>query len=228
MDRSRQWMVAASVTGAIALAWTLHWFTQQLIPEVIPGTLAYKPVEDMPPRVDLAAVQRSWPNSLERPGDYGRLVAYERDIEKQAPPLAAVTKAAAPAAPVDLGTLLASADAGAGKDKARVCTSCHDFASGGPNRMGPNLWGVVGRGVGSHAGFAYSPAMSGHGGAWSYQLLFDFLASPARTVPGTKMSFAGMRRPEDRAAVIKYLSTLGSAPPMPAPKAAGGAAPVAR
>jgi cytochrome c len=222
-------MVAVSVTGTIALAWTLNWFTQQLIPEVIPGKLAYKPVEDMPPRVDLAAVQRSWPDSLEQPGDHGRLVAYQREIEGKAPLPSAVTQtASAPAAPVDLGALLASADAGAGKDKARVCTSCHDFANGGPNRVGPNLWGVVGRDVGSHAGFAYSPAMTAHPGNWTYQALFDYLASPARTVPGTKMSFAGMRRPEDRAAVIKYLSTLGSAPPLPAPKVVAAAAPVAK
>jgi cytochrome c len=78
------------------------------------------------------------------------------------------------------------------------------------------LWGVVGRPVGSHAGFAYSPAMKAHGGSWTYDQLFEFLASPARDVPGTKMSFAGLRRPEDRAAVIRYLATLGNgAPPLP-------------
>lgn len=228
MDRSRKWMVVASVAGSIALIWTLSWFTRQLMPKDNPGVLAYKPVPDMPPRVDLGSVQRSWPDSLEKTADRNRLVAYRRQIEGQAPPPSAVTQtASAPAAPVDLGTLLAAADAGAGKEKARVCSSCHDFTNGGPNRVGPNLWGVVGRNVASHAGFAYSPAMSGHGGAWTYQLLFEYLGSPARTVPGTKMSFAGLRRPEDRANVIKYLSTLGSAPPMPTPNAAGSA-PVAK
>lgn len=220
MNRSRQWMVGASVAGAIALAWTLNWFTQQIMPEDNPGTLAYKPVDDMPPRVDLGAVQRDWPQSLEDPGDRTRLVAYRREIEGQAPPPAAGIQAGAtPVVALDIGSLLASADPAAGKDKARVCLSCHDVSNGGPNRIGPNLWGVVGRGVGSHGGFAYSPAMSAHSGTWTYQLLFDYLASPAREVPGTKMSFAGMRRPEDRAAVIKYLATLGSAPPMPAAKA---------
>lgn len=229
MDRSRQWMVVVSVGGAIALALTLNWFTQQLMPTEYPGALAYKPVPDMPPRVDLASVQRSWPDSLEKPADRNRLVAYRREIEGQAPPPTAVTKtASAPAAPVDLGTLLAAADAGAGKEKSRVCASCHDFTNGGPNRVGPNLWGVVGRDVASHAGFAYSPAMSAEAGAWTYQFLFDYLGSPARTVPGTKMSFAGLRRPEDRANVIKFLSTLGSAPPLPAPKAGGAASPTAK
>lgn len=229
MDRSRKWMVVASVTGSIALIWTLSWFTQQLMPKDNPGALAYKPVEDMPPRVDLASVQRSWPDSLEKTAERNRLLAYQREIEGQAPPPAAVAQAAsAPAAPVDLGALLAAADAGAGKEKARVCASCHDFTNGGPNRVGPNLWGVVGRDVASHAGFAYSPAMSAHAGAWTYQFLFDYLGSPARAMPGTKMSFAGLRRPEDRASVIKYLSTLGSAPPMPPPKVAAASSPVAK
>lgn len=223
MNGSHKWMVGVSVAGAIALAWTLNWFTQQIMPEDNPGTLAYKPVDDMPPRVDLGAVQRDWPQSLGGEGDGTRLIAYRREIEGQAPPPSARPAAAAPAVAIDLGTLLASADPAVGKDKARVCVSCHDFANGGPNRIGPNLWGVVGRDVASHGGFAYSPAMSAEPGTWTYQLLFDYLASPARTVPGTKMSFAGMRRPEDRAAVIKYLTTLGSAPPMPVPKAIAAA-----
>lgn len=223
MNRSHKWMVRVSVAGAIALAWTLNWFTQQIMPEDNPGTLAYKPVDDMPPRVDLGAVQRDWPRGLGGEGDGTRLIAYRREIEGQAPPPSAVRAAATPAVAIDLGTLLASADPAVGKDKARVCTSCHDFANGGQNRIGPNLWGVVGRDVASHGGFAYSPAMNAEQGTWTYQLLFDYLASPARTVPGTKMSFAGMRRPEDRAAVIKYLTTLGSAPPMPAPKAIAAA-----
>jgi cytochrome c len=220
MNRSRWMMVGTSVAGALVLIWTLSWFTQQIMPEDNPGALAYKPVDDMPPRIDLAAVQRNWPDSLGAPGDRNKLAAYRREMEGKAPPPAAVQAAAAPAAPLDIGTLLASADAAAGKEKARACITCHDFASGGPNRIGPNLWGVVGRDVASHGGFAYSSALSAQPGTWTYQLLFDYLASPARTVPGTKMSFAGLRRPEDRAAVIKYLTTLGSAPPMPAPKVA--------
>lgn len=224
MERSRRLMVGVSVAGAIALAWTLTWFTQQIMPEDNPGALAYKPVEHMPPRVDLGAVQRGWPQSLEGAGDGARLIAYRRDIEGKAPPPSAVAQAVAkPAVVLDLGTLLASADPAVGKDKARVCASCHDFADGGPNRIGPNLWGVVGRDVASHGGFAYSSAMSAHHGIWTYEALFEFLGSPARSVPGTKMSFAGLRRPEDRAAVIKYLATLGSAPPLPAPKVAAAA-----
>jgi cytochrome c len=84
------------------------------------------------------------------------------------------------------------------------------------------LWGVVGRPIGSHGGFAYSPAMKAQQGAWSYERLDQFLASPARDVPGTKMAFAGLRRAQDRAAVIKYLATLGGSAPAPRPMAAAG------
>lgn len=210
----RGWRIAGmSVAAATTLALAGNWFAHRLIPVTYPGELAYKP-DDVPPLVDLASIQRGWPGGLDAPGERDRLSAYMHDIEHQAPPAGAKARAvAAPAAPVDLGALLASADANAGKGKARVCAPCHDFAPGGPNRVGPNLWGVIGRKVASHPGFSYSPAMVAQQGAWTYDRLFTYLASPARAVPGTKMSFAGLGRPEDRAAVIKYLATLSNRPP---------------
>jgi cytochrome c len=222
MDRSKWRVAGVTVVGTVALIWGMSWFVAQLNPDTDPGSLAYKPVENMPPRVDLAAVQRSWPNSLDQPGDRRKLVAYQHDMEGSAP--VPVAKPAAAAAPVDLGTLLASADPNAGKAKVQVCGSCHDLTQGGPNRIGPNLWGVVGRHIGSHLGFAYSPAMSSQSGAWTYEKLFAYLASPAREVPGNKMGFAGMSKPEDRAAVIKYLATLGGTATPPAPTAQGAGA----
>lgn len=222
MNRSH-WMAAGvTVAASLALIAGTNWFLARLNPEAHPGALAYKPVDDMPPRIDLASVQRGWPNNLAEPEERNRMIAYRRDMEGTAPVTAAQGPTAAAAPPPDLGTLLASADAGAGQQKARVCTSCHDFQQGGPNRIGPNLWGVVGRDVASHGGFAYSPAMAAYPGDWSYDALFAYLGSPARAIPGNKMSFAGLRRPEDRAAVIKYLATLGNAPPPPAPQAGGG------
>ena len=220
-----KWMIAGiTATAILAFAWSVDWFVEQLNPEEHPGRLAYAPVDDLPASVDLAAVQRGWPGSLDEPGMRYRLRAYLRDTEGAAPAAAATPGAAAtPEAPIDLGTLLASADAGAGEAKARACTSCHDFTSGGADRLGPNLFGVVGRDIAARTGFAYSSAMTAEQGAWTYDRLFAYLASPARSVPGTKMSFSGMRRPEDRAAVIKYLATLGgSAPPPPPPLAAAG------
>ena len=105
------------------------------------------PIEGVAP-VDLAAVQRSWPAGLSRPGDEAKLRGYMANIEKAVLPVPAAGIAApAAAAPVDLGTLLASADAERGKGTAKLCASCHTFDQGGANRVGPNLWGVVGRDV---------------------------------------------------------------------------------
>ena len=218
MNRMRWLVTGLCVAGAAASLWSFSWFSGQLYPQASAGNLAYKP-DDAPPRVDMASVQRDWPASLEDPADGNRMIAWHRDMRGKAP-LPSTTASGSPAAPPpDLGTLLASADPNAGKAKTQLCASCHDFSQGGPNRVGPNLWGVAGRPVASHAGFAYSSAMKAHGGTWSYDKLFEFLASPGRDVPGTKMTFAGLRRPEDRAAVIRYLATLGNgAPPMPTPK----------
>lgn len=217
-----QWLATGlCVAGAAGALWSLDWFAGQLYPEDGVGKLAYAPADAMPPRVDMASVQRDWPASLQAPGEGDRLIAYRRAMLGKAPMPAVGVDGAGIAAQADLGTLLANANADVGRAKAQLCLSCHDLKQGGPNRIGPNLWGVVGRPVATHAGFAYSPAMKEHGGSWSYESLFDFLASPARDVPGTKMNFAGLRRAEDRAALIKYLATLGhGAPPPPEPKPA--------
>lgn len=225
MNRQGWFVAAISVTASLAVPWTVGWFVEQLNPVVYPSELVYEPVDNMPPRVDLASVQRGWPNSLLDPHERARLISYQHDMEGQMPIAEATSGAAAvPKAPPDLGALLVSADADAGKNKARACVSCHNFTSGGPNRIGPNLWDIVGNDIASKPGFSYSSAMQSQTGDWTYENLFDYLASPARSIPGTKMSFAGMRRPEDRAAVIKYLATLGgSAPPLPQPGAAPSA-----
>lgn len=219
MDRSRWLMAAVCVAGWVGLYWGLSFFFESLMAENYPPRLAAEPVANMPPPVDMAAVQRNWPNSLNQPQDRARLRAYLGKLEREAP-----LQSIAPRAPVqpviqDLGTLLLQADPHAGQQKARVCMSCHDFAQGGPDLVGPNLWGVVGRDIASRPGFSYSEAMSAQAGAWSYQRLFDYLESPARAVPGNKMGFAGLRRPEDRAAVVRYLATVTpNPPPLPQPR----------
>ncbi|APL94547.1 cytochrome c family protein [Sphingobium indicum] len=219
MGRMRGLAVGLCVAGAAATLLGAGWFSDRLYTRERPGQLAYR-MDDMPPRVDMAAIQRDWPASFSEPGEGSRVIAYHRDMRGKAPAPGTEGGGGAAAPPPDLGALLASADAGAGKRKAQQCMSCHDLGQGGPNGIGPNLWGVVGRAVASHAGFAYSPAMRAQKGDWSYERLFAFLASPGRDMPGTKMSFAGLRKPEDRAAVIKYLATLGTgAPPLPQPKA---------
>jgi cytochrome c len=118
-------------------------------------------------------------------------------------------EAAAPAGPEPVGDLLASADVAHGEKLSKVCAACHTFDNGGANRVGPNLWNVVG-GKHAHAvGFAYSDAMKAKAGeVWTVEALNEFLWNPRKALPGTKMVYAGMKKPEDRAAMIKYLESL--------------------
>ena len=123
--------------------------------------------------------------------------------------------------PLDLGALLASADVSAGERVARRCAACHTFEEGGANGTGPNLWDVVGREVASVEGFNYSSAMQEYaegGTEWMYRNLYDYLENPRGYVPGTAMSFAGLRQQEDRINMIAYLHSLSNDPePLPEP-----------
>ncbi len=118
---------------------------------------------------------------------------------------------------VDLATLLASADPDKGKRLAKKCAVCHTFDKGGKNGTGPNLWDVIGRPKAALANFNYSPALKAAGGEWSYEELSHFLENPKGFISGTQMSFAGLRKPEDRAHLIAYMRTLSdNPPPLPA------------
>jgi cytochrome c len=110
--------------------------------------------------------------------------------------------------------LLASADAARGQKIFKKCATCHTADNGGKNKIGPNLFGVVNTKKGSKAGFNYSPAMTGFEGApnWDYGSLNAFLAKPKAYLPGTKMTFAGLKKVGDRAAIIAYLRTLADSP----------------
>ena len=111
--------------------------------------------------------------------------------------------------PEPIADLLASADAGKGKALTKKCTACHSFDKGGKNKVGPNMWGVYGSKIGSHVpGFAYSDALKKHGGTWTVEELNGFLWKPKKWVKGTKMGFAGLKKPKDRANMVKYLQTL--------------------
>lgn len=133
-------------------------------------------------------------------------------VEAAAPAPAAAAPAAADAAaltPEAVKAMIAAADVTKGKTVAKACMACHNFDAGGKNGVGPNLHGVVGRKKESVAGFAFSGALSKQGGAvWTEAELFKYLEKPKAYAPGTKMTFAGIKKPEDRAAVIAYLSSL--------------------
>ncbi|AKM11228.1 c-type cytochrome [Croceicoccus naphthovorans] len=119
-----------------------------------------------------------------------------------------------------LATLLASADLAAGEKVFAKCTACHTINSGGANGIGPNLYGTMGEEIGhGKGGFAFSGALADHGGTWTFENMDAWLASPKAFAPGTKMSFAGLSKPEDRANIIAYLNAQGSNLPLPTPEA---------
>lgn len=121
---------------------------------------------------------------------------------------------------------LASADPTKGEQVFKKCTACHNADNGGANALGPNLWGVLGEPIGKGAhGFAFSEALAGKGGNWDWNTLSTWLANPKKFAPGTKMTFAGLSNPEDRANVIAFLNAHSNAPkPLPAAPAEATAA----
>jgi cytochrome c len=123
-----------------------------------------------------------------------------------------------------LATLLATGDAAAGGQVFAKCLACHTIEQGGADGIGPNLYGILGKPVGKHAaGFAYSADLAGLGGEWTYELMDQWLKSPKAVAAGTKMTFAGLGNPQDRANVMLYLLENGGGPPLPALPAAEAA-----
>jgi len=150
-----------------------------------------------------------------------------QEPESRAYQIAAIDETAAPAetvkaestapqaAPqVTLASLLGGADPAAGEKIAKKCKGCHTLQKGGANRVGPNLYGVLGREIASFAGFKYSDALQAKSGeTWGYDNINAFLTSPKTWAPGTKMGFAGIKKLEDRAALLAYLRQQNDNPP---------------
>ena len=125
--------------------------------------------------------------------------------------------AAAPEPELPIEALIAAATVDKGERVARRCVACHSFEQGGANKIGPNLWNIMGGKKAHLDNFNYSAAMSGFGGEWNWETLNANLEKPQRYMPGTIMSFAGLSKAEDRAAVMTYLASLASSPyPKPA------------
>ena len=150
------------------------------------------------------------PHKPEKPG-------YDIAVQEAAP----AGKPGAPAEPeVPIAKLFASADMGRGETSAKKCAACHTLRKGEPNKVGPNLWGVIGRPKAGVAGFNYSAAMKAKGGNWTLDELNEYLKNPKAMVPGTNMTFAGIPRAQERADLLTFLNSKADNP-APLPKEAG-------
>ncbi|MDE1931894.1 MAG: c-type cytochrome [Alphaproteobacteria bacterium] len=168
--------------------------------------------------------------------DRADIIAYLNSLSDHPQPLpTAVPESAKPAAaapagggqsnasppPPSIDKLLASANVDTGKAHTAVCQACHTFNKGGPNKIGPNLYGVVGSAIAEgRNGFAFSDALKakGKGQTWTFENLDEWLTNPQHFASGTKMTFAGDAKAQDRADIIAYLNSL-SDHPQPLPKA---------
>jgi cytochrome c len=127
-------------------------------------------------------------------------------------PAAAKPVAAAPTGPEPIAAMLASADAAAGKTLAKKCKACHTFKKGGAKKVGPNLWNVVGGARAAAPGFKYSKVLRDMGGNWSVADLNRFLLKPKAFAKGTKMSFAGLKKTQDRANIVRFMAGMADSP----------------
>ncbi len=147
--------------------------------------------------------------------------------EKMGYPIAGVEQegegGAAAEQPIEV--YLAKADPAKGQQVFNKCMACHNADKGGANQLGPNLWGVIGLPIAEdRGGFAFSDALKKVGGSWNWDNLSQWLTSPRTFAPGTKMTFAGLGNPQDRADVIAFLNQHSDAPkPLPAAPAAAAA-----
>lgn len=177
--------------------------------------IVYRPGEIEKAAYPLLAVEEAAPEAAAAP---------EEQPSKPATPVVTAEPAApetpAPEAPAigdeGVAALLAAADVAAGAKLSKKCKACHGFDKDGKNKVGPNLWDIVGNAIAGVEGYKYSGALTDMGGEWTYDNLDAFLTKPKTFAPGTKMSFSGLKSPEDRANLIAFLRSLSDNPkPLP-------------
>ncbi len=158
----------------------------------------------------LAMVSGIIAGNLVKPKPLAKPAYIVAGAETTAAPEAAAGGAGAKPEPIE--PLLAKADVNAGKEVAKKCAACHTFDKGGTNRIGPNLYGIVGEPIAQGKGYQFSAALSAHKGDWTIDELNQWLTNPQAFAKGTKMTFAGLPKAKDRADVIAYLNSLSDNP----------------
>ena len=142
-----------------------------------------------------------------------KISAYKVEgIEQGSAGQEASTKTAKVDAPVDIKALLAMGDLAHGEKVFKKCSACHMIAADGKNKIGPNLWGVIGRTAAAIDGYNYSKAMKAYAKEWTFEEMNSYLIKPQAYIKGTKMAFAGLRKEKDRASVILYMNSKSASP----------------
>jgi cytochrome c len=226
MDPQEMGKFGVAILGSLALVVICNFVGSEVVQVQYPERPAYQVAGMNGPDVDLAGLRRSWPQALASDADRAKLLGYMHNMPRTISASLAV-EGGAPAALAeetlpDFASAIPSADRAAGELVAERCAQCHDWSKGGPNRIGPNLFGLIGRPRAAHEGFNYSTAMQSKGGTWTYDEIFRYLRSPARYIPGNKMAFAGVPHASDRLNLIAFMRSWADAPPaLPAPTASG-------
>lgn len=189
MDSYELTKFAGAILFSILVLFAINFITDALVDPRAPERLAY-PLPEAEEETAATAAETT---------------------ESEAATPAAATDESEAATTESLAALLAAGDAGAGRKIAKKCAACHSVDEGGKNKVGPNLYGILGDQVARTDGFKYSDALGQFGGTWSYETLDGFLTKPKEFLRGTKMAFAGLKKPTDRANLILYLRSLGDA-----------------
>ena len=226
IDRSLLTMTGAALLAGIAVAAIAYIASSALYRPATLDKPAYPigGVEEVAPAETPAATAEAQPETAPevaevqpdaQPETPPEVAEAQPETQPETPPQVAEAQGQAPAAS-GIAALIAAADPEAGKKVSRKCAACHGFDKGGKNKVGPNLWDIVGQPVAAGEGFKYSGALKGLGGDWSYESLDGFLAAPKSFAKGTKMAFSGVKSETDRANLIAWMRSQSDNPaPLP-------------